>query len=93
MLPTLPPRVVLLMLCPLLLLLTGCASTPASLPAPPVPAVQLPPLPATARPADPPPPICSPTCLQAWRSAVDEWRLKLTFGATSSPSAPRAMTP
>jgi hypothetical protein len=49
------------MLVALLLLLTGCASTPQTLP--PVAPPAIPPLPSEAR-QPPPPEVCLPTCSQ-----------------------------
>ena len=59
-----------LMLPPLLLLLTACATPPA----PPliVPAPAIPPLPAAARQT------ASPTYSQQWSALVEQWRQTLT---------------
>lgn len=81
---------------PLLLLplLVACASAPPNLlVTPPAPALQIPPLPASARQPDPPPPICSPTCLESWSKKAEGWLRTPTPAAVPASSASAATRP
>ena len=91
----------LLMLAPLALLLTACASKSPLSPVPPAPVlvsrqVTLPALPASARQPQTPP-ECSPTCLQALTIERERWLSLLTppkapalpaSGPTGAPAKP-----
>ncbi|AIB35940.1 hypothetical protein PS417_10230 [Pseudomonas simiae] len=65
----------MLMLVPLMLLVTGCTSTQASLP--PVPAPAIPELPSEAR-QPPAPQWCSPTCSSGLTKERENWLLRMT---------------
>lgn len=76
-------RALLLLL--LLILLVACGHTPPA--SPPVPPPAIPPLPPSARqpaPLD----LCSPTCSDGWRKAVEALLQKQTGAASLVPSAP-----
>ena len=74
-------RALALMLAALLILLAGCATPPAPLPPAVVKAPAIPPLSPLARQA-PIQDLCSPTCSENWRNAVDGWRLRLMSPAS-----------
>ncbi len=63
----------LLTLAALLPLLTACAAPPRALPPASVQAPTIPPLPQSARQPTPAP-LCSPSCLQTWNSAAEQWQ-------------------
>ena len=60
----------------LLLLVTGCTSTPPPLPPSPVKPAQIPALPAGARQTAEP--LCLPICSLKWIYWVEKWRERLT---------------
>ncbi|CAB4158912.1 hypothetical protein UFOVP703_41 [uncultured Caudovirales phage] len=90
MLLKLPRCVIAPFVLVLTVLLASCGSTPAVLPPPHKPPV--PPLPPSARLGEIRP-VCSPTCLTAWKLMVESLLQKPIAAAASPASAPAATTP
>ena len=84
------PALALMLLAPLLLV-QGCATPPAPLPPAVVDCPVVPPLSPLARQA-PKPDLCSPTCSENWRNAVEGWRLRLMSPASPGMPAPERTT-